>query len=59
MAARQSVALREARECEYWLLLLIEDQPALASDLDGLLDEVRQFIAMLVTSVRKLREPAR
>ena len=57
MAARQSIALREARECEYWLLLLAEDEPSLAREVRVPLDEVRQFIAMLVTSVRKLQKP--
>jgi four helix bundle protein len=56
MAAKHTVALREARESNYWLRLLSTD-PLLASELEWLVDESRQFVAMLTTSVRKLRNP--
>lgn len=54
LAARQTIALREARECHYWIRLVRADQPRL-DDLTPLLDEAEQIIAMLTASVRKLR----
>jgi four helix bundle protein len=55
LAAKYSIALREARECHYWLRLIRADQPAIATEIEPLLDECHQLIAMLTTSVRKLR----
>ena len=56
LAAKYSIALREGRECHYWLRLLRADQPTLASSTDPLIDEVHQLIAMLTTAVTKLRK---
>jgi four helix bundle protein len=56
MAAKQSIALRESRESNYWLRLLSTDTE-LTAELVSLVDESRQFVAMLTTSVRKLRNP--
>jgi four helix bundle protein len=56
MAAKQSIALRESRESNYWLRLLSIDTE-LTAELAALVDESRQFVAMLTTSVRKLRNP--
>ena len=56
MAAKQSIALRESRESNYWLRLLSIDTE-LTAELATLVDESRQFVAMLTTSVRKLRNP--
>ena len=54
MAAKQVVALREARESNYWLRLLATES-TWASAVAPLLDESSQFVAMLTASVRKLR----
>ncbi len=51
MAAKYSIALREGRECHYWLRLMRADQPALAPATEPLIDEVDQLIAMLTTAV--------
>jgi four helix bundle protein len=59
LAAKYTIALRECRECHYWLRLLKADQPSLASAVDPLLDETEQFIAMLTSAVIKLRRPTR
>lgn len=56
MAHKYAIALREAREAHYWLKLLSTD-PAWAKDLAPLVNESREFVAMLTVSVRKLREP--
>lgn len=55
LAAKYTIALREARECRYWLRLIKADQPQLSSQLDDLVDEYSQLIAVLTTSVRKLK----
>ncbi len=55
LAAKYTVSLREARECHYWLRLIAADRPQLAATTDGLLDECGQLIAMLTTTVKKLR----
>ena len=54
MASKQAIALREARESVYWLKLLVEsgEHPA---ELDKLQQEAEEFVAMLTTSVKKLR----
>ena len=57
LAARFTIGLREARECRYWLRLIRADQPKLAPQIDVLLEEYGQLVAVLSTSVRKLRMP--
>jgi four helix bundle protein len=57
MALKQAVALREAKETHYWLRLLSESSrlpPDIA--LTPLLDESSEIVAMLTTSVKKLRD---
>ena len=48
----------EGRECHYWLRLIKSDQPQLSEAVDPLLDECNQLVAMLTTTVRKLRAAA-
>jgi four helix bundle protein len=55
LAAKYAIGLREGRECHYWLRLIKADQPHLAGEVDPLLDECNQLIAVLTTTVRKLR----
>ena len=54
MAAKYAIALREAREAQYWLNLLAEE-PSLTRDAHELGREAGEFVAMLTVSVRKLR----
>ena len=55
LAAKQSIALREARECCCWLRLVKVDQPHTETMVDPLLTEGEEIIAMLTVSVRRLR----
>ena len=55
LAARQAISLREGRECRFWLRLIAADQPHLNTDIEPLLDECGQMVAMLTSSVKKLR----
>jgi four helix bundle protein len=55
LAAKCAIGLREARECCYWLRLIRADQPQLATPTDELLEGYSQLIAVLTTTVRKLR----
>jgi four helix bundle protein len=57
MAAKYAIALREAREANYWARLGATD-PKWSEPLDPIIQETREFIAMLTVSVRKLRSPA-
>ena len=53
MAAKYAIALREAREALYWLKLLATDP--LVGDVEPLVREANEWVAMLTTTVRKLR----
>ena len=55
MAAKYAIALREAREAEYWLKLLSQEA-VLESEAKRLANEASEFVAMLTVSVRKLRQ---
>lgn len=57
MASKYTIALREARETEYWLRLLSQD-PDLAPEATVLRKEAGEFVAMLSVSVAKLRARA-
>jgi four helix bundle protein len=54
MAAKQAIALREARESVYWLKLLIAGGHY-PDELTPLAKEASEFVAMLTASVKKLR----
>ncbi len=54
MAAKYAIALREAREARYWLRVLATD-PSLGEDLDLLIAEATEWVAMLTTTVKKRR----
>jgi len=56
LTCKQSIALREARECRYWLRLIAADQPATAKYTPALILECSEFVAMLTASVKKLRK---
>ena len=55
LTAKNAIALREARECHYWLRLIKADQAEYALHVDRLLDECQQLIAVLASAVRTLR----
>ena len=56
MAAKYAIALREAREANYWARLAATD-PKWTEKLAPIIQETREFVAMLTVSVRKLRSP--
>ena len=56
MASKYSIALRESREGNYWARLAATD-PRWTTELAPIIQETGEFVAMLTTSVKKLREP--
>jgi four helix bundle protein len=56
MAAKYAIALREARESNYWSRLVATDE-SWAAELSPVTQETKEFVAMLTVSVRKLRAP--
>jgi four helix bundle protein len=57
LAARYTIGLREARECRYWIRLIIADQPQMAKQGTELIEECGHLVGVLSAAVRKLREP--
>ena len=55
LAAKYTIALRESRECAYWLKLIAADQPQLDEGIRLLLDDCGQLAAVLTSSIKKLR----
>ncbi len=56
MAAKYGIALREAREANFWARLGATD-PRWSANLAPIIQETREFVAMLTTAVKKLRGP--
>lgn len=56
MAAKNAIALREAREGKYWARIGASD-PKWSEELAPIIQETSEFVAMLTVSVRKLRRP--
>jgi four helix bundle protein len=56
MALKYAIALREAREANYWSRLGAADRKW-TTELEPIVRETREFVAMLTVSVRKLRSP--
>jgi four helix bundle protein len=54
MGLKHAIALREAREAVYWIRMLIEAN-VLVAELAPLRQEGNEIVAMLTTSVKKLR----
>jgi four helix bundle protein len=52
--AKQAIALREARESRFWLRVLVADG-TMREAATPLLAESEEFVAMLTSSVKKLR----
>jgi four helix bundle protein len=56
MAAKYAIALREAREGNFWSRLIATDKNWTA-EMAEIIQETKEFVAMLTVSVRKLRNP--
>lgn len=56
MAAKYSISLRESREGKFWARLLAVD-PKWSKEMEWIVQETGEFIAMLTASVKKLRKP--
>jgi four helix bundle protein len=56
MAAKYAIALREAREGNYWSRLG-SARPKWSRELAPIVQETKEFVAMLTVAVRKLRSP--
>jgi four helix bundle protein len=56
MAEKYAIGLREAREANLWARLGASD-PRWSTELAPVIDETREFVAMLTVSVKKLRLP--
>ena len=53
--AKLSISLKEANESEYWIELLKEEYLT-KEQANSLLNEVREIIALLVTTIKKSKE---
>ncbi|MBW4057016.1 MAG: four helix bundle protein [Proteobacteria bacterium] len=53
--AKYSIACKEARETHYWLRLLAASEIVQKSQLDDLIDEVNQIVAILTSIIKKCR----
>ena len=51
--SKYSIARKEARETHYWLRLLAESQIVSPTQLDGLLTESNELIAILTSIIKK------
>jgi four helix bundle protein len=56
LASKQTIALREARECHFWLRLIAAEEPRFEPSISPLLEECSQLVAMLTASVKTLRQ---
>jgi four helix bundle protein len=57
MRQKHRIALREAREANFWARLVSTD-PAWRGKMSGVVGETAEFVAMLTASVRRLGQPA-
>lgn len=56
LVAKFSIALKEARETSYWLRLLAETEIAPRSQITAPLHEANQLVAILTSSLRRLKQ---
>lgn len=56
LRSKFSIALKEARETHYWLRLIAVTHPQLEASIRDALDESNQLVAILTTSVIRLRQ---
>jgi four helix bundle protein len=57
MAAKYGISLRESREGYFWSRLIATDR-RWSTELQPVIQEMREFVAMLTVAVKKLRRPA-
>jgi four helix bundle protein len=50
--SKYSIACKEARETHYWLRLLVASDIAIESELQEMIDEANQFVAILITIIK-------
>jgi len=50
-----TIALKEARETEYWLRLIVETELVSKNKLKNLIEENKEIIKILITSVKKAK----
>ncbi len=53
--SKLEIALKEARETEYWIEILIESNMVENAKFNSLLQEATEIIKILVTSTKKLK----
>ena len=56
-AAKNSIALKEAREALYWLRSMSACKLASNDQIEALIDEAHQFVAILTAIVKTARSP--
>jgi four helix bundle protein len=55
LAAKFSIALKEARETAYWLRLLASTEPNLREPITPRLEEANELVAILTASLKRLK----
>ncbi len=53
--AKNFISLKESRETRFWLRVISDTDPPLQKELQPLLQEANEFIAMLTTSLKNAR----
>ncbi len=53
---KMEIALKEARETEYWLEIIIESEVVEKSKFDSLLKEANEINKILIASTRKIKD---
>jgi four helix bundle protein len=53
--AKYSIACKEARETHYWLRLLLATELVEESQIESLINEANQIVAILTSTIKKLR----
>ena len=56
-SCKLSLVLREARETHYWLRLVAASDLAPPEELQGVLNEADELVAIFTTAVRKTKQP--
>ena len=57
LVSKFSIALKEARETQYWLRLLVATDLVKAESIADLQREATELVAILTTSVKRLKQP--
>lgn len=59
LISKFSISLKEARETQYWLRLLVATDLVKAEAIADLQREATELVAILTTSVKRLKQPPR